>query len=41
MSTTCHLFVGFTTDYFLTLSVDVLKAGEFPKPRDLKAAMEL
>jgi hypothetical protein len=40
-STAGRLFVLFTTDYFLTLSADVLKAHEFPKPRDLKAAMEL
>jgi len=40
-STVGHLFVQFTTDYFLTLSMDAIRNSEFPKPKDLKSAMEL
>ena len=40
-STASRLFVQFTIDYFLTLSTDALKVPEFPKPHDLKGAMEL
>jgi hypothetical protein len=40
-SAASRLFVQFTIDYFLTLSADALKESEFPKPRDLKGAMEL
>ena len=40
-STAARLFTQFTVDYFLTLNIDILKNGEFPKPKDLKEAMEL
>ena len=40
-STANRLFVQFTTDYFLTLSQDVLRNSNPPKPKDLKGAMEL
>jgi hypothetical protein len=33
--------VQFTINYFLTLSTDALKVPEFPKPRDLRGAMDL
>jgi len=33
-------FWQFTIDYFLTLTTDALKVAEFPKPCDLKGAME-
>ena len=40
-STANCLFVQFTTDYFLTLSQDILRNSKPPKPKDLKGAMEL
>jgi len=40
-STAGRLFMQFTTDYFLTLSIDALKESQLPKPKDLKGAMEL
>ena len=40
-STAGRLFLQFTTDYFLTLSTEVVKAVHLPKPKDLKGAMEL
>ena len=40
-STANRLFVQFTTDYFLTLSQDVLRNSKPSKPKDLKGAMEL
>jgi len=39
-STAGRLFLQFTIDYFLTLTTDALKVAEFPKPCDLKGAME-
>ena len=40
-STAGHLFLQFTTDYFLTLSTEVVNDAHLPKPKDLKGAMEL
>jgi hypothetical protein len=40
-STAGCLFVQFMTNYFLTLSEDVLRHSKPPKPKDLKEAMEL
>ena len=40
-STAGRLFTQFTTDYFLTLSTEVVNDVHLPKPKDLKGAMEL
>ena len=40
-STAGHLFVQFTTDYFLTLSMDALTNSDSPRPKTLKGTMEL
>ena len=40
-STAGCLFLQFTTDYFLTLSMEVVNDVHLPKPKDLKGAMEL
>jgi hypothetical protein len=40
-STAGRLFLQFTTDYFLTLSTEVVNDAHLPKPKELKDAMEL
>jgi hypothetical protein len=39
-STAGRLFLQFTIDYFITLSSEVMKDVDLPKPKDLEGAME-